>query len=94
MQQNPHILQPMLNELGKQNPQLLALINANQVRSESLRVYSRSQCTTRRRRGRLSHTAAHSQAQAPRSTKQLCSIVTYCHYPLVHTPHSVAKRWA
>ena len=32
VQQNPHILQPMLNELGKQNPQLLALINANQVR--------------------------------------------------------------
>ena len=42
MQQNPHILQPMLNELGKQNPQLLALINANQVRTESLRFYSRS----------------------------------------------------
>ena len=34
VQQNPHILQPMLNELGKQNPQLLALINANQVRVE------------------------------------------------------------
>jgi UV excision repair protein RAD23 len=30
VQANPQILQPMLQELGKQNPQLLQLINANQ----------------------------------------------------------------
>jgi UV excision repair protein RAD23 len=30
VQANPTILQPMLQELGKQNPQLLQLINANQ----------------------------------------------------------------
>lgn len=31
VQGNPAILQPMLQELGRQNPQLLALINDNQV---------------------------------------------------------------
>ncbi|GAQ90035.1 purtative Rad23 UV excision repair protein [Klebsormidium nitens] len=31
VQANPTILQPMLQELGKQNPQLLALINAHQA---------------------------------------------------------------
>ncbi|KAJ7518536.1 hypothetical protein O6H91_21G073300 [Diphasiastrum complanatum] len=31
VQANPHILQPMLQELGKQNPQLLRLINENQA---------------------------------------------------------------
>eukprot|EP00951_Prasinocladus_malaysianus_P030330 scaffold284990_cov30-Prasinocladus_malaysianus.AAC.1 len=30
VQANPQILQPMLQELGKQNPQLLQLINTNQ----------------------------------------------------------------
>lgn len=30
MQANPHILQPMLQELGRANPQLLELINNNQ----------------------------------------------------------------
>lgn len=30
VQANPQILQPMLQELGKQNPQLLQLINSNQ----------------------------------------------------------------
>ena len=30
VQANPQILQPMLQELGKQNPQMLQLINANQ----------------------------------------------------------------
>eukprot|EP00899_Mesostigma_viride_P005744 jgi/Mesvir1/15170/Mv04850-RA.1 len=31
VQGNPHILQPMLQELGKQNPELLQLISANQA---------------------------------------------------------------
>ena len=31
VQVNPQILQPMLQELGKQNPQLLQQINNNQV---------------------------------------------------------------
>eukprot|EP00271_Cylindrocystis_brebissonii_P010893 TRINITY_DN27355_c0_g1_i1.p1 TRINITY_DN27355_c0_g1~~TRINITY_DN27355_c0_g1_i1.p1 ORF type:complete len:397 (+),score=110.55 TRINITY_DN27355_c0_g1_i1:136-1326(+) len=31
VQSNPQILQPMLQELGKQNPQLLQLINSNQA---------------------------------------------------------------
>jgi UV excision repair protein RAD23 len=32
VQVNPQILQPMLQELGKQNPQLLQQINNNQVK--------------------------------------------------------------
>ncbi|BDA44782.1 Ubiquitin receptor RAD23b [Coccomyxa sp. Obi] len=36
VQSNPMILQPMLQELGKQNPELLTLINANQ--QEFLRI--------------------------------------------------------
>lgn len=36
VQTNPSILQPMLQELGKQNPQLLQVINSNQ--SEFLRI--------------------------------------------------------
>merc|ERR1719333_311232 len=31
VQNNPQILQPMLQELGKQNPQLLSMINSNQA---------------------------------------------------------------
>jgi UV excision repair protein RAD23 len=31
VQANPQILQPMLQELGKQNPALLRLINENQA---------------------------------------------------------------
>ncbi|EFJ33528.1 hypothetical protein SELMODRAFT_82644 [Selaginella moellendorffii] len=38
VQQNPQLLQPMLQELGRQNPQLLRLINENHV--EFLRLIS------------------------------------------------------
>lgn len=41
VQANPQILEPMLQELGKQNPRLLEQINANQVR---LTVYWRPFC--------------------------------------------------
>ncbi|KAJ7532769.1 hypothetical protein O6H91_13G019600 [Diphasiastrum complanatum] len=40
VQANPQILQPMLQELGKQNPQLLQLINDNQA--EFLRLINES----------------------------------------------------
>ncbi len=39
VQANPQILQPMLQELGKQNPQLLQLINANQVGFDGVRTW-------------------------------------------------------
>lgn len=39
VQANPQILQPMLQELGKQNPQLLQLINANQVVMDGVRTW-------------------------------------------------------
>ncbi len=40
VQVNPQILQPMLQELGKQNPQLLQQINNNQVRPRGHCLFS------------------------------------------------------